>query len=76
MTDEQKMQIERDRVSFLLEQAVAALTAEGGDIRVFNAAFLVAAIQLHCEIEGPETIARALTKVGVKHLKALGAGHA
>jgi hypothetical protein len=72
MTDAQKLEIERDRVASLLEQAVAALTAEGGDIRCFNAAFLVAAIQLQAEMEGPETIVTALTKVGVQNFKGNG----
>ncbi|WP_108484343.1 hypothetical protein [Oceaniglobus ichthyenteri] len=68
ITDEEKMKIERARVSDLLAEAIQSLEAENGDIRFFNAAFLVAAIQLHAEIEGPETIARALSKVGVREL--------
>lgn len=68
MTDEEKMRIERARVSDLLAEAIQSLEAENGDIRFFNAAFLVAAIQLHAEVEGPETIMRALSKAGVREL--------
>jgi len=68
MKNEQKMKIEKQRVSDLLAQAVTDLEAEGGDIRFFNAAFLIAAIQLQAEVEGPDTIMRALSKVGVREL--------
>nr|WP_309502348.1 hypothetical protein [uncultured Roseovarius sp.] len=68
MTDEEKMRIERARVCDLLAEAIQSLEAESGDIRFFNAAFLVAAIQLHAEVEGPETIMRALSKMGTREL--------
>lgn len=74
MKNEQKMKIEMQRVSDLLALAVADLEAEGGDIRFFNAAFLVAAIQLQAEVEGPDTIMRALSSVGVRELTQSGIG--
>lgn len=74
MTDEEKMEIEITRVQSLLQVAIEGVEESGGDIRMFNAAFLVTAIRLHSEVEGPETIARALSRVGVKELKSRGAG--
>ncbi|MCF3595468.1 hypothetical protein LZG00_15860 [Rhodobacteraceae bacterium LMO-12] len=72
ISDFRKMQAERERVKDLLGEAIQDLVCEGGDIRFFNAAFLVAAIQLHAEVEGPETISRALSKLAVRELTARG----
>ena len=74
MMGAEKMEIERARVTALVADGVAGVEAYGGDIRFFNAAFLVAAFQLHSEVEGPETIMAALTKAGVMQLKSEGAG--
>ncbi|QIE42324.1 hypothetical protein G5B39_10480 [Rhodobacteraceae bacterium SC52] len=70
MSDEHKAMIaERERVSKLLAQAVSEITDTGGDIRFFSAALLTAAVQLHIEIEGPEHIDRAITKIGIHEMQ-------
>lgn len=69
MTDIEKMRIEKQRVADLLEDGVAGVEADDGDIRFFNAAFLVAAIQLQSEVEGPDSILRALSKIGIRTVK-------
>jgi hypothetical protein len=68
MTDEQEMAIEMQRVRDLLAQGVSAVETEGGNIRYFNAAFLTAAMQLHSEVEGSESIVRTVTRLGVREI--------
>lgn len=72
MTDEEKMLIEMNRVKALLENAVEGVEADGGDVRIFNAAYLVSAIQLHIEIEGAQSLLGALSKIGTRELTVSG----
>jgi hypothetical protein len=68
LLDEHKMATEMQRVRTLLQAATEACAAEGGDIRFFNAALMTAAIQLHSEVEGADTVERAITAVAKRHL--------
>ena len=74
MTEEkQMMAIEMQRVRTLLAEAIAELEADGGDIRYFTAAFMAAAMQLQCEVEGEDSLNVAITRLGVRTLTARGA---
>ena len=66
MTDDYDtfVQNEVNRVRRHLAEMVAELQAEGGDIRAFSAAILVASVQLHAEVEGTHSLARVITKLG------------
>lgn len=68
MTEEQIMLIEKQRLRDLLADAIADIEAEGGSIRFFAAAFLVEALRLHVQIEGPNNLDATITKLGVRHL--------
>ena len=75
-SDVEKMKIEKFRVEALLQVAVEGVDECNGDIRFFSAAFLTAAIQLHVEVEGPEALDQAITKIGSYELsKASGRRH-
>lgn len=74
MTAEHLMEIEMHRVRQFLGDAVADLEADGGDLRMFAAAFLAAAVQLHTEIEGTEALQRAIAKMATAEMVRAGAG--
>lgn len=65
MTDdlERLVQTETARVRSGLADMIRELEAEGGDIRAFSAAILTAAVQLHAEVEGTDSLARVITKL-------------
>ena len=56
------MEFEIERVSILLSEAIAQIDGEGGSLRYFNAALMSAAMVLHAQVEGPETLDAAMTK--------------
>ncbi|MCZ4260974.1 hypothetical protein O4G76_09010 [Limimaricola sp. G21655-S1] len=72
MTERQMIVKERDRVSGLLSEAVSGLEAEGGDLRLFAAALLMAAVQLHIEVEGVDGLKRALSRLAAHEMTRCG----
>jgi len=72
MTDETKFKAEIDRVQALLADAVAGVEADGGDVRIFNSAYLISAIQLHIEVEGGQSLLGAISKIATRELSAAG----
>ena len=73
MTDEkQMMAVEMQRVRDLLAEAVTEVETDGGNIRYFNAAFMAAAMQLQCEVEGDDSLNNAITRLGVRTLTSRG----
>ncbi|MBM1309073.1 hypothetical protein JQT66_04425 [Sulfitobacter mediterraneus] len=70
---EQAMSVEIERAKSLLDEAMRQMSIDGGDLRFFSAALLVAATRLHIELEGPENLERTITKIGVRELKRTGA---
>ena len=47
---------ERERVQRLLENGVREIESEGGNIRLFSASWLSAALALFAEVEGAENL--------------------
>lgn len=76
MTDKERMEREAERVRCLIGDCVAQIEIEHGDIRMFAAAMLTAAIELHLEVEGPHGLQRAITRLAKHHAPEVGAGHA
>jgi hypothetical protein len=70
--EKQTMQQEIDRVQRHLRAALAEIDIDGGSIRYFNAAFMSAAMVLHGEIEGHDTLDAAMTKNATRLLTANG----
>lgn len=68
MSAAEMMEIEMGRVRRVLGEAVAELEADGGDLRMFAAALLAAAVQLHTEIEGTEHMQRAIAKLATAEM--------
>lgn len=68
MSTAEMMEIEMGRVRQFLGDAVADLEANGGDLRMFAAALLGAAVQLHAAIEGTEPMQRAITKLATAEM--------
>ena len=62
------MQQEIERVQIYLRAALAEIELDGGSVRFFNAAFMSAAVSLHAQIEGRETIDAALSKNAARYL--------
>jgi len=73
MTNDQRVKIERHRVREMLAKQIDDMTIDGGDIRFFSGALLVAAVQLHAELEGPESLDRTISKIASRELVRLGA---
>lgn len=71
---EEKAHEEKSRVTDFLAETIKSLELDNGDIRFFSAAFLVAAVQLHIEVEGVKSITAALSRIGVNELAARGHG--
>lgn len=57
------MEAEAARVRGMMADAVAQLEVEGGDIRCFTAALLIAALELCVEVEGPEAFISAASRM-------------
>ncbi|MFC3613563.1 hypothetical protein ACFORG_07300 [Lutimaribacter marinistellae] len=73
MTDEmEKMANEKARVLAALDAALTELETEGGDLRFFSAALLMAAFRLHADIEGPQSLVSAVTAAAVRVAKERG----
>ena len=70
--EKETMQAEIKRVQTHLRAALAEIDIEGGSIRYFNAAFMSAAMVLHGEVEGHESIDAAMTKQATRLLAASG----
>ena len=68
LTNEQKMKIELAAAQLAFEAALSDLHERGGDIRFFTAAMLVAALRLHVDIEGPDSLLSTITKMGTREL--------
>ena len=64
------MLAEIERVQTHLRAALAEIDYEGGSLRYFNAAFMSAAMVLHGEVEGHETLDAAMTKQATRLLAA------
>lgn len=73
LTNEQRMQIEMNRTRDLLAGAVEEVESCGGDIRLFGAALLIAAIQLHIQLEGIENLEKAISGIATRELIRSGA---
>ncbi|WP_134679571.1 hypothetical protein [Paracoccus ravus] len=61
-----------ERARRLVADGVEDLAEDQGDVRIFAAAMLTAAIELHVEVEGVEGLSRALTYLARKHLVTTG----
>jgi hypothetical protein len=72
MTPKAIMQTEAERVSTIMADAVDQIENEGGNLRFFSAAMLTAAIELHVELEGLESLDRAITRIGMHEHKRRG----
>lgn len=68
LTNEQRIQIEMNRTRNMLAAAVAEVESCGGDIRLFGASFLIAAIQFHIELEGIENLEKAISGIATREL--------
>lgn len=68
MTDQEKMAHEFARVKALVDVGLEDLANENGDVRFFNAALLSHAMKIHTEVEGAETLERAITKIASREL--------
>ena len=55
-----------------VDDMMHAVEIEGGDLRMFTAAYMASAIGLYVEIEGVENLAKALTKLGTPYLRGSG----
>ena len=64
------------RINRLVDGAMHEIGAEGGDVRIFSAGLLSAAIRLHVEIEGPEALVKAMARFAVPYEFDSGAGRA
>lgn len=60
---------EMERVERLIEQSVDEMQKDGGNVRFFSAAMLTAAIQLHVELEGVESLDRAITRIAMQEMQ-------
>ena len=56
MTDRQAMQFEAERVRHMLGDAIAQIEVEGGDVRMFSAALLIAGVEMHGEVFGTDAL--------------------
>lgn len=72
LTDDQKMKIELSAAQLAFEAAIDDLVKRGGDIRFFTAAMLAAALRLHVDIEGPDSLLSTITKMGTRELSSRG----
>lgn len=63
MNNEQRMKVERHRVSEMFAKQVQDISVDAGDIRFFASAALVAAVQLCAEVEGNAATARQLCRL-------------
>jgi hypothetical protein len=68
LTNEQKMKIELSAAQLAFEAALDDLNERGGDIRFFTTAMLAAALRLHVDIEGPDSLLSTITKMGTREL--------
>jgi len=73
MTDEQIMATEKARVQEMLAEAIEQIENDGGSVRFFAAAFLVAAFELHVEVEGTDNLQAAMARLGREALTRHGA---
>jgi hypothetical protein len=72
MTPKAIMQAEAERVRTIISEAVDQIEAEGGNLQFFSAAMLTAALELHVELEGLESLDRAITKIGMREMQRRG----
>lgn len=56
------MAVEIDRVKRLITQAITEIDEQGGSVRYFNASLMSAAMVLHGNIEGIDSVEAALAK--------------
>jgi hypothetical protein len=63
---------EKVRVRQMVDDALAEIATEGGNVRLFGAALLVLAIQVHAELEGTDGLDRAIAGIAKRELVRLG----
>ena len=70
--EKETMQAEIERVQRMITTAINEIEENGGSLRYLNAALMAAAVALHAQVEGPDSVEAALVKTAKRRLVADG----
>ena len=66
--EKETMLVEIEHVQRMITTAINEIETEGGSIRFFNAALISAAVALHAQVEGLDSVEAALVKTAKRRL--------